>query len=77
MTPTWHRTVSALGEAVSGSRGHDAAGRPRPHRLSVLDLGGGHRWAGRCSCGWVSPVLHDRKTTVQAWGQHKREERNT
>ena len=72
MAAKWSRTVSAIGEAVSGSRGHDRTGKP--HRLSVLDLGGGHRWAGRCSCGWASPVLHDRRTTVQAWDQHRRQE---
>jgi hypothetical protein len=71
MFRNWHRQVSALAAASSGSRAHDAAGRV--HRVEIVQQAPGD-WQARCSCRWTSPVLHDRRTTEQAWHEHKRKE---
>ena len=73
MTPKWHRTVSALGDAVSGSRGHDAAGRK--HTTVPVSMGSGKGW--RVWCGtcreWVTEVVGDKKSAEQAGRAHERE----
>ena len=69
--PKWHGTVSALAAASSGASDHDPTGRA--HRVEIVQHAPGD-WQARCSCRWTSPVLHDRRTTEQAWHEHKRKE---
>ena len=72
MAPHFDRFVSALGEAVSGSSSHEAAGRK--HNWVPVCLGSG-RWRVRCgTCReWVTEVVGDKKSAEQAGREHERE----
>lgn len=45
-----------------------------PHALVSVDGIGEARWSV-CRCGWVSPVVADRRTAVQAHQAHEEGER--
>ena len=71
MFRNWHRVHTALATASSGASDHDPTGRA--HRVEIVQQSPGE-WQARCSCRWTSPVINDRRTTVQAWDGHKRRE---
>lgn len=46
---------------------------PPPHFLAVMSTLGSERIQAKCSCGWPSPVVPDRRTAHQAWDTHHAE----